>query len=171
MNCQGVAVQGKGSSPLMDRSMSSCCPLGWRHCDGKDSHDSLMVKSRHQVCRGPHRGCRDPSAALGAPQCLPSPQPHHSPAPSPAHIRCFHRISCLPDLSEPPHPQSLPTSSSGFCPELQRAQPPLEPKRAPSPPARAPGPGTWKCVLTPRSEPQVWPHTPHIRTLGQPVGF
>lgn len=167
-------MQGMGSSPLMDGSVSSCCPLGWRHCDGKDSHGSLTAKSRP----GDTKSAEPPTGAAGTLQ-LPLVLPSACPLPSLTAVLLLPLLTLdvsmefLASLTflSPPHPQSLPTSSSGFCPELQRAQPPLEPKRAPFPPARAPGPGTWRCVLTPRSEPQVWPHTPHIRTLGQPVVF
>lgn len=77
MNCQGVAVQGTGSSPLMDGSMSSCCPLGWRHCDGKDSNDSLTVKSRP----GDTKSAEHPTRAAGTLQ-LPLVLPSACPLPS-----------------------------------------------------------------------------------------
>lgn len=66
-----------------------------------------------------------------------------------AHVGCFHGVLCLPDLSHP-HPQSLSTSSSVFCPELQQVQPPLRPAAAPSPPAQLLGAGRHKQTCAPR---------------------
>lgn len=104
--------------------MSSCCPLGWGRCDGKDSRESRMAKPRPGDTL---RDCRDPSAALGAPQCLPPPQPRCGPAPSPAHIGCFHGISSLTFLTHP-IPRAFPPPPLASALNYNKPSCPLSPK-------------------------------------------
>lgn len=137
-------MQAAGSPLLMDGPVSSCRPLGWAHCDRKDLHDSQMAKSRP----GDTRSAEPSSGAAGTLQ-LPLVLPSACPLPSLAVVLLLPLLTSdvsmefLASLTflTPLHPQSLPTSSSGFCPELQQTQLPLEPEIAPSPPARAPGLG------------------------------
>lgn len=133
-------MQGEDSALQMDEPMSPCHPLGWGHCDGKDSRDSQMAKPRPGNTR-PAELSPGSAGTLQVPSALP--------------LRSFAAVLPLPLLASdvsmeflpsltfltPHRPQSLPTSSSGFCPELQRVQQPLEPKITPSPSAQAPGPG------------------------------
>lgn len=145
-------MQCTGSSLLMDVSLSSCCPLGWGHRGGRDIHDSLKAKSKPEHTRSANH-CYGAPGTFQLPRC-PPPQPRVVlPLPLLTLDVSMEFLASLTFLT--PHPQSLPTSYTGFCPELQRAQLPLEPKIPASTPAQAPGLGMWKRVLSPHSKPQV----------------
>lgn len=153
----------QGTSSCRDGSVLSCRPL---------AGDIVMERTSMTP--------RWLTPGVGTPGLQSAPQGLQRPFTCPQHARCLlpprailPQFLLLPLLTSDvsmeflasltflaPHPQSLPTSSFGICPELQRAQPPLESTTAPSPPARDRGPGTQKHVLAPCSEHRVWPCAP-----------